>query len=167
MRLVGATAWLAVLLLAAAPGLAHGAEDTGVKLRVATAIARFVEMPAPRDGAMKWCVATRGQPSAAVLALQGQKVGSREVQLQLAGPFQDCEVLYVDASVEDWRPLLAACGAPVLTVSDIPGFIAAGGMVELVLESDAVRFDVNLGALRAQSIRLPSRVLSLARLVRN
>lgn len=165
--LAGATTWLAALLLAVATGPAQGAEDTGVKLRVATAIARFVELPAPRGGALKWCVATQGKPPASVLALQGQKVGNMEIQLQLAVPFHGCDVLYVDASFADWRSLLTASDTPVLTVSDIPGFIAAGGMVELVLESDAVRFDVNLRALRAQSIRLPSQVLSLARQVRN
>ena len=158
---------LVVLLMTAAPGAVHGAEDTGVKLRVATAIARFVELPAPRGTALRWCVAMQGNPPAALLALEGQKVGSRQVQLQLEAPFQGCDVLYVDASFGGWRSLLAAPGTPVLTVSDIPGFIAAGGMIELVLESDAVRFDVNLGALRAQSIRLPPQVLSLARQVRN
>ncbi|HWL62526.1 MAG TPA: YfiR family protein [Steroidobacteraceae bacterium] len=165
--LAGTTAWLAALLLAAASCPAQGAEDTGVKLRVATAIARFVELPARRGSTLKWCVAAQGKPPAVVLALEGQKVGSMEVQLQLAAPFHGCDVLYVDASVADWRALLAASEAPVLTVSDIPGFIAGGGMVELVIESDSVRFDVNLRALRAQSIRLPPQVLSLARQVRN
>jgi hypothetical protein len=47
----------------------------------------------------------------------------------------------------------------------MPGFLAAGGMVELVIDSDAVRFDVNLRALREQHIRLPAKVLSLARQV--
>ncbi len=167
MRGLAAAAWLAGLLLANPAALAQ-AEDTGVKLRVAMAIARFAELPEPRRrGPLLWCVAAHGKLSQAVLQLQGQKVGSLDVQLQLVPPFQACDVLYVDASYGDWRPLLAEPRAPALTVSDIPGFLAAGGMVELVLESDAVRFDVNLRALRAQAIRLPPQVLSLARQVRN
>lgn len=164
--LAAMTTCLALLLAAGA--FAQGTEDAGVKLRVATAIARFVELPAHRrNGALQWCVATQGKPAPAVLALQGQKVGALEVQLQLAPPFDNCDLLYVDSSFAGWRSLLGKRQAPGLTVSDIPGFLAAGGMVELVLESDAVRFDVNLRALRAQSIRLPSQVLSLAREVRN
>ena len=167
MRGLAAAAWLAGLLLANPAALAQS-EDTGVKMRVAMAIARFAELPAPRrNGPLQWCVAAHGKLSQAVLQLQGQKVGSMEVQLQLEPPFQACDVLYVDASFGDWRSLLAGSRAPALTVSDIPGFLAAGGMVELVLESDAVRFDVNLQALRARSIRLPPQVLSLARQVRN
>jgi hypothetical protein len=157
-RLAGTTAWVA-LLLAAPAGLARGAEDAGVKLRVATAIARFAELPTPRargDGPLHWCIATQGRPTSAQLALQGQKMGTLEVKLQIAPPFQHCDVLYVDSSFADWRSLLGRLQAPTLTVSDIPG-----------LESDAVRFDVNLRALRAKSIRLPSQVLSLAREVRN
>lgn len=167
-NLLAAMVWLAGLLLAASPACAQGAEDTGVKLRVAVALVRFAELPGPpRNGPLQWCVAMHGNPPPAVLALHGQKVGNTELRLQLAPDMQGCDVLYVDSSFVGWRSLLAGPRAPALTISDIPGFLAAGGMVELVLESDAVRFDINLRALRAQSIRLPSRVLSLARQVRN
>lgn len=167
-KLLAAMAWLAGLLLAASSACAQGPEDTGVKLRVAVALVRFAELPGPRrNGPLQWCVATHGNPRPAVLALDGQKVGNTELRLQLAPDVQGCDVLYVDSSFGDWRSLLAGLRAPALTISDIPGFLAAGGMVELVLESDAVRFDINLRALRAQSIRLPSQVLSLARQVRN
>ncbi len=166
--LLAVMAWLAGLLLWMPAAFAQGAEDAGVKLRVAVALVRFAELPGPpRNGLLQWCVATHADPPPAVLALQGRKVGSTELRLRLTQEFEGCDVLYVDSSFEDWRELLAGLPAPVLTVSDIPGFLAAGGMVELVLESDAVRFDVNLRALRAQSIRLPPQVLSLARQVRN
>ena len=70
------------------------------------------------------------------------------------------------SSYADWRRLLLEPRAPALTVGDVPGFLAAGGMIELLIDNDSVRFDVNLVALRGQHIRLPAQVLKLARQVR-
>jgi hypothetical protein len=67
----------------------------------------------------------------------------------------------------DWRRLLVEPRQPALTVGDVPGFLAAGGMIELLIDNDSVRFDVNQSALREKNIRLPSQVLKLARQVRN
>ncbi len=72
-------------------------------------------------------------------------------------------MIYVHASFNEWRQLLAQPRPPTLTVGDKPGFIAAGGMVELVIDNDSVRFDVNLVALREKRIRLSAQVLKLAR----
>jgi hypothetical protein len=87
------------------------------------------------------------------------------VELHLGPPFDSCDLLYIHSSYDTWRVLLDRMGGAVLTVGDVPGFLAAGGMVELVIDSDAVRFDVNLKALRRKRIRLPAQVLSLARQV--
>ena len=55
--------------------------------------------------------------------------------------------------------------AHALTIGDVAGFLVAGGMIELVIENDAMRFDVNLEAVRQRRIRLPGQVLKLARRV--
>jgi hypothetical protein len=154
------------LLLATTPGFAQTTDDTTVKARVALAIVRFAEMPGARPpGSLQLCVAARGTPPKAILDLARQKLGTQTVELQVGPPFNACDVLYIHASFDKWRELLDEPRAPTLTVGDMPGFLAAGGMVELVIESDAVRFDVNLRALRAQRIRLPAQVLTLARQV--
>lgn len=163
----GSPGWFAALLLLAPAVFGQGADDTGVKTRVALAIARFAEVPTAHGARpLQWCVAMRGTPPPAILELARQRVGSKPVELHLVAPFDNCDVLYIHASFEGWRALLAQSRAPALTVGDVPGFLAAGGMVELVIDSDAVRFDVNLQALRGQGIRLPAQVLSLARQVR-
>jgi hypothetical protein len=158
--------WCVALLLAATPGLPQTPDDTTVKAHVALAIVRFAEMPGARSPvSLQLCVAVHGKPPQAILDLARQKVGTQAVVLQVGPPFNACDVLYIHASFGKWRELLDEPRAPTLTVGDVPGFLAAGGMVELVIESDAVRFDVNLRALRAQRIRLPAQVLTLARQV--
>lgn len=159
--------WIAAMVLAIAPASAQTPGDGGIKARVALAIARFAEMP-DRDSAapLQLCVAVHGTPPRALLALSGEKIGAHGVEVQVGPPFADCDVLYVHESFADWRGLLDEPSLAALTVGDVPGFLAAGGMVELVIDSDAVRFDVNLGALRRRQIRLPAQVLKLARQVR-
>jgi hypothetical protein len=58
--------------------------------------------------------------------------------------------------------LSALAALPVLTVSDMPGFIEHGGMVQFVLENDNVRFEVNLSAANKSGLALSSQLLKVA-----
>lgn len=144
-------------------------DDSAIKARVALAVARFAEIPARGDeesGPLHFCIAARGRPPRALLDLAREKVGMHGVEVLVGPPFARCDVLYIHSSFTEWRKLLIEPRAPALTVGDLPGFIAAGGMVELLIDNDSVRFDVNLVALREAHIRLPAPVLKLARRVR-
>lgn len=160
-------AWITALLLAAPLAFPQSRDDSMVKARVALAVARFAEIPRERaPGPLRLCLAVRGKAPAALLGLAQEKVGAHGVEVQVGPPFEACDVIYMHVSFIDWRTLLGEKRAPTLTVGEMPGFLAAGGMVELVNDSDSVRFDVNLGVLNAQHIRLPAQVLNLARQVR-
>jgi hypothetical protein len=51
----------------------------------------------------------------------------------------------------------------VLTVGESPDFLTKGGMINFVLESGKVRFDVNVPAASARGLSLGSRLLRVAR----
>jgi hypothetical protein len=164
----GIAVWFVAVALVAAPALAQSPDDSQIKARVALAIARFAEIPDQRQpGPLQLCLAVHGTPPKPLLALAGEKVGAHGVVVQVGPPFAACDVIYLHESYSEWRRLLEEPRAPALTVGDVQGFLAAGGMVELVIDSDAVRFDVNLRALRLHRIRLPAQVLKLARQVRD
>jgi hypothetical protein len=155
-----------IVALAATGALADATDGAQVKARVAMAIARFAELPGRSGtGPLRLCLAVRGAPPTALLALAGEKVGTHGVEVVVGPPFAVCDVIYLHESFIQWRQLLDESTA-ALTIGDTAGFLAAGGMVELVIDNDAVRFDVNLRAVRAQRIRLPAQVLKLARQVR-
>jgi hypothetical protein len=171
MRSIGLKgSWIAAVLLGASCAFAQGASNgAAIKARVALEVSRFAEMPAEParvPGALRLCVAVRGKPPGALLDLAHEKVRAQAVEVQIGPPFTACDVIYMHSSFADWRRLLAEPRAPALTVGDVPGFLAAGGMIELLIDNDSVRFDVNLTALRAQHIRLPAQVLKLARQVK-
>lgn len=159
--------FIAAVIAVLAAGVAVADTDGAqVKARVALAIARFAEMPG-RDASspLRLCLAVRGQAPRPLLALAGEKVGAHAVEVRLGPPFEACDVIYLHVSFAPWRQLLEEARPAALTVGEVPGFLAAGGMVELVIDNDAVRFDVNMRALRSRNIRLPAQVLKLARRV--
>ena len=55
-------------------------------------------------------------------------------------------------------------GQPVLTVSDVPDFTRAGGMLGLVRVSGRIAFEANPVAIRNARLMLSAKVLKLARL---
>ena len=60
------------------------------------------------------------------------------------------------------RTQRAAAGRPMLTISDQPGFVDRGGMIEMKLVAGRTRFDINLAAARAAGLNLSSQLLQLA-----
>ena len=76
----------------------------------------------------------------------------------------DCQLLYVDNEDRHKlkRLLLYLDQKPVLTVSDMSGFVDDGGMIEIVNQDNKLRFKVNLEQLERQGLTLSSQVLKLA-----
>ena len=62
--------------------------------------------------------------------------------------------------------LKVVAGRPILTVSDIEGFVDVGGTLGLVMVDGRIRFDANRDAARIQGLQLRAQLLSLARVAR-
>jgi hypothetical protein len=112
-------------------------------------------------------------------ALDGKKVNSRPFVIKRAktvtelqrtlGPQKDCQILYVSSSE---MPHLGEAiqmlkGVPVLTIGETPGFAKDGGIINLILEDNKVRFEVNVRAAKDADLNISSRLLALARIVQS
>jgi hypothetical protein len=135
--------------------------------------AKFTEWPAeaPHDGPLTICVA--GDPdvvSALERIVRGRPLAGRDVAaLNVSGGWRSCHVLYLtglDAG-RSQRIVDELKGAPVLTVSDREGFTEQGGIVGLVADGGKIRFKINTDAAERARLRLSSRVLSLATVVKD
>jgi hypothetical protein len=157
----------ALLLLLMPLGHTQAPADAAVKAKLSMAVARFAELPdAPAAGTLRFCVVSRTDVLLRAFAgLSGQRIGGRSVEIVVIDPV-DCDVLFISEGVPEWRSVVRAAGGRALTIGDMAGFMGGGGMIELVLENDAMRFDVNLEAVRQHRIRQPGQVLKLARRVR-
>jgi YfiR/HmsC-like len=147
-----------------------------LKAAVVASLVPFVEWPAHAIAAGAPLVLCVVNDAAVALALQtstkgravnGHGLTVTEVAADTGLPV--CHAAYFAGSngkrvVAQFKTFEGVC---VFTVSDAPDFAAAGGMVELFREGDRVRVAVNLDALERAGIRLSSRVLALAKIVRD
>jgi hypothetical protein len=118
------------------------------------------------DSPFNLCVL--GDPFGAALedATRGQRIGRHAVairRLQTYSPGDDCQVLYIGRGTAQSPAeiLLAARGAPVLTVTDA-GQGVSGGIVHFVLRDGRVRFAIDARAARASGLAVSSKLLDLA-----
>jgi hypothetical protein len=82
---------------------------------------------------------------------------------------EKCEIIYFgDASPEDIRKTLAkVSGRPVLTLGETDSFPRRGGMIGLVKDEDHIEIVVNLQLAQRSGVKISSRVLNLATIVRS
>ncbi len=78
---------------------------------------------------------------------------------------RQCHVLFVCASERaHLRVILAPLQThSMLTVSDVPGFLEAGGTVNFVIEEKKVRFEINTAAAERARLEIRSKLLRLAK----
>jgi YfiR/HmsC-like len=150
------------------------AGDASAKARFTVTLARFVQWPSgtfASDAApLRLCVLhSSPMVGAAFARYAGEPVAGHPVNIvSTPGPRSGCDLLFVDASAAraGAEAVGQAASAPVLTVGAVDGFLSQGGMVELANVNDALRFDVNLKAVRAARLDISSHALRLARQVR-
>ncbi|MCC6531219.1 MAG: YfiR family protein [Burkholderiales bacterium] len=168
---------LAAIAAALCAPFGHAQTPTEAQVKAAYVLnfAKFTEWPASAfpttGGALQVCVLASAETAAGFTAIQGKPVQGRDVLVRHGprlGELHTCHVLYAEASerAAAAQAVKSLAGRPVLTVSDVDGFIDAGGMLQLVLVDGRIRFDANREAAGTHGLRLRSQLLALARVVR-
>jgi hypothetical protein len=90
-----------------------------------------------------------------------QKIPEQHPQM---AEIRKCHVLFVCPSE---KPFLSRILPPlqkdgILLVGDTPGFLEAGGIINLVIEDKKVRFEINLAAAAREKLQIRSSLLRLA-----
>jgi hypothetical protein len=172
-----ATFFAAVLAGASAtnPISAQAVSEYELKAAFVYNFARFVEWPAhsfkePSDP-IKVCILGENPFGRALdNALQGKVVDSRTFIVEQISDSRHaigCHILFVSASERKRVPaILESVTSGVLTVGDLDGFAAQGGVVNFTLEAGKVRFEINVAAAGQQGLRVSSKLLSVAKIVR-
>jgi hypothetical protein len=133
--------------------------------------ARYTSWPPPGPG-NRYHICIIGQDSVgdAMRLLDGKPLKGKTVVVSPATgdpTGSSCQMLYVSKSAADEMDgiLAAAEGKPILTVSDLPGFVHAGGMIGLKIVDNRVRFDINARIARKVGLQLSAQLLRLADMV--
>jgi hypothetical protein len=135
---------------------------------------KFVEWPAdalPPDAPMVMCIADPAVATALTGSLDNVPAGARPVSVLRvpAGAVPvECGVLYVaDIDARRMTTLIAALrGRSVLAVSNATDFAKQGGTIQLFLEDGRMRLAINPQAAERARLRVSSRLLNLAVIVK-
>jgi len=88
--------------------------------------------------------------------------------LQSAREVKDVHMLFVSASedsrLDEW--LASARGAAVLTAGESAQFLKRGGMINLFLEGEKIRFEINMEPADAVGLKVSAQLQKLAKAIR-
>jgi hypothetical protein len=165
---------VAVQLLVSAWTLAQGTVEPALKAAFLYNFMKFTEWPAeavPSDSAITLCVfGDEAVANALEQTVKGRQVGGRSVSVARVNvALSSCHILYV--SGVDRRQAVEVIervkAAPVFTVGDLDGFAALGGVGQLFVENGKMRFALNPSSAQRAGLRLSSKLLALARVVKD
>jgi hypothetical protein len=166
----------AIALLAVATGTSRAADAVTPSALEAAFLFNFVKFTdwsgVPPAAAIVLCVVNADQVGAALTnSVRGQTIDGHGLEVRLIkteDPVSPCQLLFVPGS--DARSVLAKIPggreSPLLTVSDAAGFAKSGGIIELFQEGGRMRFAINVDTAQQSGVRLSSRLLDLAKIVR-
>lgn len=174
-----------VLLIAmiAVSVVATGAETPSldeyqVKAAFLYNFAKFVEWPADAlpDASASITLCILGEDPFGITLEQtisgkiviGRKLVIKRLKEIYSSKLEVCHILFISLS-EKRRllPLLEVFkDASVLTVSEIEWFAKVGGIIHLTLEEGKVRFEINVAAAERARLKISSRLLRLAKVIR-
>lgn len=137
--------------------------------------AKFTEWPgeAAATSPLTLCVVDDVAVESALAELVGGSViNGRPVAISHGASgarLRACHLLYIGEASDDRMTsvLEELQGAPVLTVSTGDGFVRLGGMVGLFVEEGRMRFAINPDAAQRAGVKLSSRLLTLAKILKD
>ena len=155
---------------------AQGVSGTALKAAFLYNFAKFAEWPAdalaPTQRLSLCVVGVDAVADALEQTIKGHTIEGHDLSVQVVtadGPIRSCHLLYAGGldSRQSIQLIDALKGAPVFTVSDGDNFAELGGVAQLILEKDRMRFAINVAAAQRARLQLSSKLLSLATIVKD
>lgn len=159
-----------LLVFIAGAGLADEITEYDLKAAYLLNFANYVEWPSPPKPVTLCVYGNNPFNTATVDTLLKAKAG------QIAAVFKyprqseqlaECNILYLAQSEQDnfGKTIALLHDAPVLIVTDIQDGLPQGSMINLITESNRLRFEINVNTVLASKLKISSKLLKLAKIV--
>lgn len=155
-------------------GDTQGQVEYEVKAAFLYNFAKFVQWPADAvssSASMRLCILGR-DPFGGLLesGLNGKTLGDKPIEIERVSDTHQltgCQVVFISSSDSGHAAAIleALSARPILTVSEIPGFAALGGMVNFYIEDRRIRFEMNPKSAARSGLRISAQLLKLSRIV--
>ena len=144
--------------------------ESQVKAAYVLNFVKFTEWPvgSGTDSQVTLCVVGSNVLEGALAALNGRKVGGRELHVvnyaNADSELGSCRVVFIGESEQrHFVPIIKSLGDfPQLTISDIDDFAEKGGCIGLRDLENKVVFEINLTPMQRLKLRFPGQLLNLA-----
>ena len=164
---------LLFLLIFALQAARQRASEYQLKAAFLYNFTKFIDWPGESVRSLTFQICVLGQnPFGSELTqlTDGKVIEGHPVQVLIVTNYhlaRSCQVVFISASENaHMKEILSALrGRSVLTVGDSQGFVDAGGMIELLVEDERMRFEVNLHAANEARLKISAKLLSLAKAV--
>jgi hypothetical protein len=136
---------------------------------------RFITWPEqslpPEQSEITFCIVGKNPFGTSLSAVENTKINGRTIKVLSSDSFQnlpECHLLFISKSEDSHlSSLLSRIGTkPVVMVSDIPGFVDAGGSIEFIIKEDRLSFIINNSDLKMRGMQACASMLDLAASVR-
>jgi hypothetical protein len=156
-------------LLLAGQGAAAVGPEYQSKAALILKIGKFVRWPDAAfisgDGTLRLCIVGHDDFGASMDRLAGQMLQGRPIVIaRLTAAEQsttECRIAFISASERDRVQALlqSLARSPVLTISDIDGFAARGGMIGLSSTASTIHFEINAAASKRAGLEIGAQLL--------
>jgi uncharacterized protein DUF4154 len=177
LRLIAALVMLVVglaVMPAVVCGQALPTSDVAVKAAFLFNFAKFTDWSSLAPTApLTLCVVDDSRLAYSLVELvRGQRVDGHPLVVTAIGAdasMRSCNVLFISSSDVPHAAMQLSIlkTLPILSVSDAQRFVESTGVIELFVESGRMRFAINIDAANRAGLHLSSRLLGLARIVRD
>jgi hypothetical protein len=170
----GCRSVLVAAAVLAASAMAQTVDEYRVKAAFVFNFAKFIQWPTEAfkkpDDPLVICVLGQDQMTNSLReAVNGNSIDGRPVTVRQVAAGQvscACNILFVGSSAVKHFRAGPKEPAGILTVGETSGFAADGGVINFKLEDGRVRFEINVAAAERQQLRISSKLLSLAQVVK-
>jgi hypothetical protein len=167
---------IAALLVWSAPGGGQSVAASALKAAFLYNFANFAEWPvsalAPKQPLLLCVIGDNAVADALEQTINRRTVDDHELTVEVIkpdGPIRACHLLYVSGldRKQSVQLLASLKNSPTLTVGDGERFAEMGGVAQLIAENDRMKFAVNTAAARRARLEISSKLLSLAKIVKD
>lgn len=170
-------ALLITAALTARPGAPSEVPEYQLKAEFLERFTRFIEWPPQanvyRDGSHPFVIGIVGRdPFGDHLRtmLAGRTLKGHRGEILYVFDLEQvssCDLLFISSSEEGrlLEILAQASGRPILTIGDTPGFAQAGVVINLYVDGDRIRFEINEKAADRSGLKVQAKLYNLARIV--
>lgn len=152
------------------------AEESEVKVTLLYKFIKFIEWPKKvfleDSDAFNFCILGENPFGDALDLIKGKKVDHKTMVIQKCHDLEEvdkCHILYISSSEENrlMDILKSINGLSILTVGDMRKFSQNGGIINFYMENDTVRFEINIDAVNRSGLNISSKLLRLAKIIRD